>query len=79
MQPIALNDLARHTAPLRDELLAAMARVCDRGWYVLGPEVDAFEREFAAHTGVAHAVGVANGTEAIELAARALGWAPATR
>jgi len=76
MQPIALNDLARHTAPLRDELLAAMARVCDRGWYVLGPEVDAFEREFAAHTGVAHAVGVANGTEAIELAARALGVGP---
>ena len=48
---IALNDLARHHAPLRAELDAAIARVHDRGWYILGPEVEAFEREFAAYCG----------------------------
>jgi aminotransferase EvaB len=73
VQLIALNDLARHTHGLREPLLAAMTRVCDRGWFILGPELDAFEREFAAYCGVAHAVGVANGTDAIELALRALG------
>ena len=41
---IALNDLARHHAPLRAELQAAMARVHARGWYILGPEVEAFEQ-----------------------------------
>ncbi len=44
----------------------------DRGWFVLGPEIEAFEKEFAAYCGVQHAVGVANGTDAIELALRAL-------
>ena len=58
---IALNDLARHHAPLRQELEAAMARVNDRGWYILGPEVDAFEREFAAYLGVAECIAVAIG------------------
>jgi dTDP-3-amino-2,3,6-trideoxy-4-keto-D-glucose/dTDP-3-amino-3,4,6-trideoxy-alpha-D-glucose/dTDP-2,6-dideoxy-D-kanosamine transaminase len=67
-----LNDLARHTLNLREPLLAAVTRVCDRGWFILGPELDAFEREFAEYCGVAHAVGVASGTDAIELALRAL-------
>jgi len=69
---IALNDLARHHAPLRAELEAAMARVHDRGWYILGPEVQSFEREFAAYLGVAECVAVGNGTDALELALRAL-------
>ena len=69
---ISLNDLARHHAPLRYELEAAMARVLDRGWYILGPEVEAFEREFAAYLGVAETIAVGNGTDAIELALRAL-------
>ena len=69
---IALNDLARHHAPLRAELEAAMARVQDRGWYILGPEVEAFEREFAAYLGVAECIAVGNGTDALELALRAL-------
>ena len=69
---IALNDLARHHAPLRAELEAAMARVHDRGWYILGPEVEAFEREFAAYLNVGECVAVANGTDALELALRAL-------
>ena len=70
---IASNDLARHHAPLRAELDAAMARVHDRGWYILGPEVEAFEREFAAYCGAAECVAVGNGTDALELALRALG------
>ena len=69
---IALNDLARHNAPLRKELEAAMGRVHDRGWYILGPEVEAFEREFAHYLGVAECIAVGNGTDALELALRAL-------
>jgi dTDP-4-amino-4,6-dideoxygalactose transaminase len=55
---------------------AAIARVLDRGWYVLGEEVKAFEREFADVLGVAHAVGVGSGTDALALALRALNIAP---
>jgi len=52
---------------------AAIARVLDSGWYILGKEVESFEQEFAAWLGVHHAVGVANGTDAIELALRVAG------
>jgi dTDP-4-amino-4,6-dideoxygalactose transaminase len=55
---------------------AAVARVLDGGWYILGREVEAFEAEFAAFIGVPHVVGVANGTDAIALALRALGIGP---
>ncbi|MGE5361957.1 MAG: DegT/DnrJ/EryC1/StrS family aminotransferase [Bacteroidales bacterium] len=55
---------------------AAIRRVIDRGWFILGPEVEAFEREFAAASGAAHAVGVGNGTDAIALILRALGIGP---
>jgi dTDP-3-amino-3,4,6-trideoxy-alpha-D-glucose transaminase len=55
---------------------AAIRRVVERGWFVLGPEVEAFEREFAAAGGAAHAVGVGTGTDAIALALRALGIGP---
>lgn len=48
----------------------------ERGYYLLGPEFEEFECEFAAYCGAAHAVGVANGTDALELALRALGVAP---
>lgn len=51
----------------------AIARVVARGWFVLGPEVDAFEQEFAAASGAPHAVAVGNGTDAIALALRAAG------
>jgi dTDP-4-amino-4,6-dideoxygalactose transaminase len=54
----------------------AVARVLDSGIYVLGEEVAAFEREFAAYCGAAHAVGVASGTDALVLALRALGIGP---
>lgn len=49
------------------------ARVRDSGWYILGPEVDAFEQEYAAYCGAQHCVGVANGLDALHLALRALG------
>jgi dTDP-4-amino-4,6-dideoxygalactose transaminase len=55
---------------------AAIERVTASGWFVLGPEVDAFETEFAAASGAAHAVGVGNGTDAIALALRGLGIGP---
>jgi dTDP-4-amino-4,6-dideoxygalactose transaminase len=55
---------------------AAIERVLDRAWLVLGPECEAFEREFAAASGSAHAIGTGNGTDAIALALRALGVGP---
>jgi dTDP-3-amino-3,4,6-trideoxy-alpha-D-glucose transaminase len=55
---------------------AAIARVVTSGWYVLGPEVAAFEAEFAAASGAAHAVGVNTGTDALALALRALDIGP---
>ncbi|RMH09504.1 MAG: DegT/DnrJ/EryC1/StrS family aminotransferase [Nitrospirae bacterium] len=58
------------------EIDQAIRRVLESSWYVLGKEVGAFEEKFAAWLGVKHAVGVANGTDAIELALRALGVGP---
>jgi dTDP-3-amino-3,4,6-trideoxy-alpha-D-glucose transaminase len=58
------------------DVRAAVDRVLSSGWYVLGPEVDAFEREFAAAAGAGYAVGVGTGTDAIALALRALGIGP---
>jgi len=52
---------------------AAISRVVDRGWFVLGPELEGFEREFADATRVAHCVGVGTGTDALAIALRALG------
>jgi dTDP-4-amino-4,6-dideoxygalactose transaminase len=71
MPPIRIpfNDLRPRLA----EYQAAIERVLSRGWFVLGPEVEAFEHEFAEYQGGGHAVGVANGTDAIELALRAAG------
>jgi dTDP-4-amino-4,6-dideoxygalactose transaminase len=60
----------------RDEIDAAIRRVLESGWYILGREVEAFEAAFAAYCGVRHAIGVANGTDAIVLALRSLGIGP---
>jgi dTDP-3-amino-3,4,6-trideoxy-alpha-D-glucose transaminase len=73
---VPLFDTSAPLAPLREELRAAVARVLDSERYILGPEVAAFEREFAAYCGAAHAVGVANGTDAITIALRAMGVGP---
>jgi dTDP-4-amino-4,6-dideoxygalactose transaminase len=67
---------ARAIAAQRAELEAAAGRVMDSGWLLLGGEGRAFEEEFAAWVGTGHAAGVANGTDAIELALRALELAP---
>lgn len=61
---------------LRAEILQAVERVFDAGHYILGPEVAAFESEFAAFTGSRHGIGVASGTAALELALRALSIGP---
>ncbi|WP_354699835.1 dTDP-3-amino-3,4,6-trideoxy-alpha-D-glucose transaminase [Paraconexibacter sp. AEG42_29] len=74
--PVPLFDPGTPLRPLRGEIDAAIARVLDSERFVLGPEVSAFEDEFADHLGVQHAVGVANGTEAITIALRALGVGP---
>ena len=70
---VPLNDLVRHNHLVHDGLVDAARRVIERGWYVLGSEVADFEAAFANYCGVPHAVGVANGTDAIELALRAVG------
>lgn len=59
-----------------DAVRAAIDRVIARGWFVLGPELTAFETEFASAAGAAHAVGVGTGTDAIAIALRALGIGP---
>jgi dTDP-3-amino-3,4,6-trideoxy-alpha-D-glucose transaminase len=62
--------------PYLDRLSEAVASVARSGRYILGPEVEAFEREFATYLGVKHCIGVANGTDALTLALRALGVGP---
>jgi dTDP-4-amino-4,6-dideoxygalactose transaminase len=58
---------------LKAEIDTAIHRVLESGWYISGPEVEAFETEWAAYCGAKHAVGVANGLDALVLALRALG------
>jgi dTDP-4-amino-4,6-dideoxygalactose transaminase len=73
---IPLFDTEKPLAPLRETILGRIAAVVEAGRYVLGPEVEAFERELASYFGVRHVVGVANGTDAITIAIRALGVRP---
>jgi dTDP-4-amino-4,6-dideoxygalactose transaminase len=73
---IPFNQLKPVHEQLAAELQEAAQRVLASGWFVLGPEVEAFEGELAAWVGTAHAVGVANGTDAVELALRAAGVVP---
>jgi len=73
---ITMLDLAAEHAPYRGELLTAFERVLDSGRYVLGSEVEAFEREISAWIGVPHAIGVSNGSDALLLALQAVGVGP---
>ena len=73
---VPLFDTSTPVLGLREELRGAVDRVLESGRYILGPEVDAFEREFADYCSTAHAVGVANGTDAITIALRAMGVGP---
>lgn len=68
-----INNLSAHVTSYRSSIDAAIKRVLDRAWLVLGPEVENFEQLFAGYIQVAHCRSVANGTDALELALRALG------
>ena len=70
---IPVNSLQRHIEPLADRLAVASRNVIDSGYFVLGPHLQRFETAFAAYCGVGHAIGVGNGTDALELSLRALG------
>ncbi len=69
---IPFLDLKSPYLELKAELDEAIARVVSSGWFILGPEVDAFEAEYAAYCGAAHCVSVANGLDALHLALRAM-------
>lgn len=73
---IPFLDLGAAYRELKTEIDAAIQRVLDSGWYILGPEVEAFEAEWAAYCEADHAVGVANGLDALILAMRALDIGP---
>jgi dTDP-4-amino-4,6-dideoxygalactose transaminase len=65
---IVMNDFKQHVALLRSELDEATSRVLESGWFILGKEVDALERELGAYLGVPHAIGVGNGMDALQVA-----------
>jgi dTDP-4-amino-4,6-dideoxygalactose transaminase len=73
---VTFLELSRRVASVDEEIRTAVERVVADGPYVLGPEVQAFERAFAAHCGASHAVGVASGTDAITVALLAVGLQP---
>jgi dTDP-4-amino-4,6-dideoxygalactose transaminase len=70
---VPLLDLQAQYRPIRDEVLAAITRVCDSQRFIMGPEVEGLERELAATLGVAEAIGVSSGTDALLAAMMALG------
>jgi len=73
---IPMADLKAQYLSIKGEIDAAVQRVIGNSQFILGPEVDAFEKEMAAYCGVGHAVGVASGTEALQLALLACGIGP---
>jgi len=73
---VPMLDLVAEHAPYRAELQSAFDRVLDSGRFVLGPEVEAFEREIGAWIGTPHAIGVSNGSDALLLALQAVGVGP---
>jgi dTDP-4-amino-4,6-dideoxygalactose transaminase len=73
---IPFLDLKAPHVELHSEIAEAINRVVTSGWYILGPEVDAFENEFATYCEASHCVGVANGLDALHLALRAMDVGP---
>src|SRR5438093_10325252 len=76
LMPVPLLDLKRQNGPLERELVEAFERVLHSGQYILGAEVEEFERATAAVAGARHGVGVSSGTDAILLALMGLGIGP---
>ena len=81
IQPLAIlaNDFERQWADIGSDVLRAVQRTGQSGWYVLGDEVKKFEHRLATFWGVAHAAGVANGMDAVEIGLRVLGCGPGDR
>src|SRR6266542_88907 len=73
---VPLLDLQAQYRPIRDEILAAMTRVADSQRFIMGPEIEALEQEFARMLGIPHAIAVSSGTDAVLLALMALGIGP---
>lgn len=73
---IPFLDVGAAYKELKPEIDSAIARVLDSGWYILGPEVETFEAEFAGYCQANHGVGVANGLDALHLALLAMGVGP---
>src|SRR5918995_6615799 len=73
---VPLLDLKAQYTPLRTELLAAITRVCDSQRFIMGPEVEGFERELESYLGVHHAIGMSSGTDALLAALMALDIGP---
>lgn len=71
-----MNPFEREPAALKRKVHAATKRVLQSGYYILGPEVEAFEQEWSTYTGINHTVGVGNGLDALELGLRAIGIGP---
>jgi dTDP-4-amino-4,6-dideoxygalactose transaminase len=76
MRKIPFLDVGRTYTELKPELDAAVQRVMDSGWYILGEEIEAFETEFSEYCGTKYCVGVANGLDALQLILRAYGIGP---
>ncbi|MBR1219663.1 DegT/DnrJ/EryC1/StrS family aminotransferase [Bradyrhizobium sp. U87765 SZCCT0131] len=76
MTKVPFLDLSVQHRAIREDLVAAATAVIDSGWYILGGEVQAFEREFAAFCGVKHCIGVGNGLEALQITLRAMNVGP---
>lgn len=76
LNPVPFLDLHAAYLELQDDIDTALTRVARSGSYILGPEVEAFEQEFADYTGAKFAVGVGNGLDALHLSLRAVGVEP---
>jgi dTDP-3-amino-3,4,6-trideoxy-alpha-D-glucose transaminase len=76
---ILANDFKRQWEDVGNDITSAIARVGQSGWYILGKEVEGFEKELASCWGLNHAVGIANGMDAIEIGLRTLGCKPGDR
>jgi dTDP-4-amino-4,6-dideoxygalactose transaminase len=73
---VPFNDLRRNVTDIAEELSEAFERVLASGWFVMGPEHDAFEQELQAFVDVPHAIAVGNGTDALQLALTGVGVQP---